>query len=109
MFVLLNLERKSCCQIAKQTGRNVLTVRNWLKKYQKKGIDGLYNTPPPGRSAKKSNAIRLEINELLEKSPIDYGYLEANWTAALLVDYFSKQSLSVLKKTVHRVIKKEVL
>jgi len=106
-FVLLNAEGKSIPQIAKQTGHHSQTVRAWIKRYQADGIQGLYGKKPSGRPPKKSKAVKAEINDLLAKTPLEYGYLEAIWTASLLIDYFSKKFISVSEKTIRRVIKSE--
>jgi transposase len=104
-FVLLNGEGKKPPEIAKQTGYSTQTVRIWIKRYQAQGITGLFHKKAPGRPPIKSDAIKLELNTLLENNPFDYGYQDAHWTTALLVDYFSNQGLIVSRRTVERALR----
>ena len=106
-FILLNGEGKTAPKIAKQTGYSAQTVRVWIKKYQSEGINGLFHKSPPGRSALKSNAVKRVLNDRLESTPSEYGYEDGHWTTALLVDYFSRQSLLVSRKTVERALHAE--
>ena len=106
-FILLNGEGKSAPVIAKQTGYTAQTVRIYIKKYQTEGINGLFHKSPPGRPAIKSEAVKKELNDLLENNPSIYGYQDAHWTTALLVDYFSGQGLTVSRKTIERALHAE--
>ena len=106
-FILLSGEGKTVPKIAKQTGYTAQTVRVYLKRYQAEGINGLFHKSPPGRPALKSNKVKLVLNDLLENSPSVYGYQDAHWTTALLVDYFSGQGLVVSRKTIERVLHAE--
>ena len=104
-FVLLSDEGKTPPKIAKQTGYSTQTVRVWIKKYQAQGIAGLFHKKSPGRPPVKSDAIKVELDTLLENNPFDYGYQDAHWTTALLVDYFSNQDLIVSRRTVERALR----
>ena len=106
-FILLSGEGKTVPVIAKQTGYTAQTVRVYIKKYQAEGINGLFHKSPPGRPALKSNAIKQVLGDLLENAPSVYGYQDAHWTTALLVDYFSVQGLAVSRKTIERALHAE--
>jgi transposase len=105
-YVLLSDAGKSVSEIAKHLSRNSHTVRLWLKRYLEEGISGLKTKKPPGRPAKKAPAIELQIQELLDKSPQDYGYQEAGWQINLLRDWFSKQGINACDNTIVKSLNK---
>lgn len=86
-YVLLADTGKSVSEIAKHLSRSDHTVRLWLKRYLEEGITGLKTKKPP--------AIELKVQELLDKSPEDYG-CQIN----LLRDWFAKQGLKACDNTI---------
>jgi transposase len=105
-YVLLSDNGKSVSEIAQHLSRNSHTVRLWLKRYLEEGITGLKTKKPPGRPAKKAPAIELKVQELLDKSPQDYGYQEAGWQINLLRDWFSKQGINACDNTIVKSLNK---
>ncbi len=105
-YVLLSDTGKSVSEIAKHLSRNGHTVRLWLKRYLEEGITGLKTKKPPGRPAKKAPAIELQVQELLDKSPQDYGYQEAGWQINLLRDWFAKQGIHACDNTIVKSLNK---
>ncbi|VEH37326.1 IS630 family transposase [Legionella sainthelensi] len=98
-YVLLCGEGKSVSETAKISGRNEHTVRLWLKRYITQGITGLKSRSQPGRPARKAPIIESQLEELLGKSPQEYGYQEAGWQINLLRDWFEKQGVSACDNT----------
>jgi len=78
-YVLLSNSGKPVSEIATHLSRNGHTIRLWLKRYQEDGIAGLNSKKQSGRPAKKAAIIESQVQELLSKSPQDYGYQEAGW------------------------------
>lgn len=105
-YVLLSDTGKSVSEIAEHLSRNAHTVRLWLKRYLEKGITGLKTKKPPGRPAKKAPAIELHVQELLNKSPQDYGYQEAGWQINLFRDWFEKQGIHACDNTIVKSLNK---
>ena len=97
LAVLLSDCGQSVPVIAKSIGRHEHTIRSWLKAYLREGIEGLKNTPPPGRTNRKEHEALMILQPVLTKHPSDYGYLEAGWSTHLLVDYLHKQVLRSVK------------
>ena len=91
--------------IAESIGRHEHTIRSWLKAYLRDGIEGLKNTPPPGRTNRKENEALMILQPVLAHHPSDYGYLAAGWSTHLLVDYLSRQGLEASESTVKRALK----
>ena len=58
-YGLRNAEGWSVPQIAQRLDRNEHTMRTWLKAYQTAGLQGLHNTPQPGRPATKSRTWKI--------------------------------------------------
>jgi len=107
LAVLLSDCGQSVPVIAESIGRHEHTIRSWLKAYLREGIEGLKNTPPPGRTNRKEHEALMILQPVLTKHPSDYGYLEAGWSTNLLVDYLSGQGLSVSESTVKRALKRD--
>jgi transposase len=106
LAVLLSDRGQSVPVIAESIGRHEHTIRSWLKAYLRDGIEGLKNTPPPGRSNRKEHEALMILQPVLAKHPSDYGYLEAGWSTHLLVDYLHKQGLEASESTVKRALKR---
>jgi transposase len=105
-YVLLSDSGKSISEISQRLTRNQHTVRLWLKRYKKDGIEGLKDKKQPGRPARKAPLIELHLAELLNKSPQAYGYQEAGWQLNLLRDWFKKQDLYACDNTLVKSLNK---
>ena len=105
-YVLLSDTGKSAPEIARQLGRNIITIRLWLNRYAKEGINGLNTKKASGRPAQKAPAIESRLTELLKKSPQDYGYQESGWQINLLRDWFEKQGIRACEKTFAKALNK---
>lgn len=105
-YVLLSDSGKSVSEIATHLSRNGHTIRLWLKRYLEEGIAGLKTKKQPGRPAKKALAIESRVQELLSKSPQDYGYQEAGWQINLLRDWFAKQGIHACDNTIVKSLNK---
>ena len=101
-YVVLNAEGWSVPQIAQRLDRNEHTIRTWLKAYQTAGLQGLHNTPQPGRPATKAQRVTAHLESLLAQSPSHFGYSEEGWTVDLLRDYLAQHTGDVSDATVRR-------
>lgn len=105
-YVLLSDTGKSVSDIANHLSRNGHTIRLWLKRYLEEGIQGLKTKKQPGRPAKKAPFIESQVQELLNKSPQEYGYQEAGWQINLLRDWFAKQGIHACDNTIVKSLNK---
>jgi len=105
-YVLLSGDGKSVKEIATHLSRNEHTVRLWLNRYKTEGISGLATHQKSGRPAKKAVIIESQLEELLNKSPQDYGYQEAGWQISILRHWFEKQGLSACDNTLAKALNK---
>ena len=69
--------------IAQSLGRHEHTIRSWLGGSLTSGMEGLKDTPPPGRPTRKEQVVLSILEPVIPKSPRSYGYLEEGWSAAL--------------------------
>ena len=101
-YVLLNAEGWSVPQIAQRLDRNEHTIRTWLKAYQTAGLQGLHNTPQPGRPATKGQSVTAQLESLLAQSPSHFGSVEEGWTVDLIRHYLAQHTGDVSDSTVRR-------
>ncbi len=106
LMVLLSSEGKTVSQIAESLKRNPHTVRDWLKRYNSKGIKGLQRKYSPGRPDSKRAKLKKHIQYILTSSPTEHGYQDHVWSVPLIVyDAEQKLGLSVSGDTVTRALK----
>jgi len=106
LMVLMNSEGKTAVTISRILKRHPHTVRLWLKRYQKHGITGLDRLYSPGRPNLLREETKRHIEELLERSPVEFGYKTNLWTVSLMVDYMrTLKGFVVSEDTVERSLK----
>jgi transposase len=96
--------------IAKKLGVTRQTIYGWISFYRsqcnKSFITRLQDRPHSGRLARKSGLILQEIDTLLQKSPRQYGYRHADWTAPLVKQAIQDEhQMDVSTKTIRRCLK----
>ena len=106
LMVIMSAEGHSPIKIAAALKRNPHTVRKWLKQYDKEGTGGLQRQYSPGRPNDARKQVRSAIEEIIEKSPVEFDYQESLWTVSLMVHYLNRQkNLTVSEDTVLRALK----
>jgi transposase len=106
LMVLMSSDGKTVKQIARTLKRNPHTVRDWLKRYQAKGLDGLARKFSPGRPDDKRMKLMEHIAKIVSKPPASFGYQDAAWTVPLIAHYVNNQiGLDVSRDTVVRALK----
>jgi transposase len=107
-LVLLSIEHHSVPEIAELFQTTRVTVRFWIKRFNREGPPGLYDEPRSGRPRKVVEAVKDTLNELVEDDPQQEGYLATFWTVAMLLSVLAhrlkvKLSPSTLRSTLHRL------
>lgn len=105
-YVLLAASGMSAPAISRHLNRNIITIRLWLNRYSQEGVAGLISHKSSGRPAKKAPMIETYLEELLSKSPRDYGYQEAGWQLNLLRDFFEKKGCKACDNTLVKSLNK---
>ncbi len=90
LAVLLSNDGLSPNKISQQIKRNPHTVRDWLKRYREKGIQGLKRHFSPGRPDHKRQQLKHFIPEVINQSPEVFGYPVSLWTSGLIADAFQQ-------------------
>lgn len=105
LMVLLSNDGKSVSEIALMLKRNHHTVRDWLKRYTAKGIKGLSRNYSPGRPSDLREGIKQHIKNIIDDSPIEYGYQDRAWSVPLITTEVNKSlSMNASQKTVTRAL-----
>ena len=107
LMVLMNNEGQSIPKIAKVLRRNPHTVRDWIKRFRDRGIEGLYRNYSPGRPPELRELVESKIDQVIESSPINHGYSVSLWTVLLLQDYLKKQGVAASEDTIERALKRK--
>jgi transposase len=106
LMVLMNADGKNVSEISTLLRRNPHTVRDWLKRYRKKGLTGLSRKFSPGRPDEKRNAVKDRINKIISQPPELFGYVDSVWTVPLIThDIKEKLNISISSDTVIRALK----
>lgn len=84
------------------------TVRDWLNRYNKKGLSGLVPQQRGGSDSKLSDEQLSKVKEVLQQTPRENGYNKSNWTIPLLRlwilrEFGVKYSITGLNELVHRL------
>ena len=82
------------------------TVRNWLKRYEAEGIEGLQDAPRPGSPNLVTPEYAAQVVEVVRRRPRSLGLPFSMWTLARLADYMTEQTgIRVSRETVRRYLK----
>jgi transposase len=108
-MVLLSAEKGlKAEEIAEITRESYITVLRWLKRYQAEGVEGLKDTPRPGRSTTVTEAYRTKLLEVVRRRPRSLGLEYSMWTLRRLADYLAEETgLRISHETVRRELAKD--
>jgi transposase len=76
-----------------------VAVCEWVKRFNKDGVDGLYPIIQPGKPSKATSEQLSKLKQvILEESPENHGYNTGTWTGPLLIDWLDKNMNIQIKK-----------
>ena len=105
IVLLAGEQRESAPAIAKIVRETDQTVRNWLKRYQAEGIEGLKDRPVPGSPVKITKEYEEQLRTVVRLRPRSLGQPYSIWTLERLADYMAEQTgIRVSYETVRRVL-----
>ena len=93
--------------IAQIVRENEQTVRNWLKRYQAEGLEGLSDAPRLGAPKKVTPAYAARLREAVRLRPRSLGLPYSLWPLARLADYMAEQTGIRVEAETVRVYLKE--
>ncbi len=110
-MVLLSAEQGlKVPQIAAIVRESEATVLRWLKRYLAEGLEGLKDTPRPGRPAEVTEAYRATLLATVRRRPRSLGLPFSFWTLQRLGDYLADNTgIRVSDETVRRTLKRRTL
>ena len=92
-MILLAAEQKMTAPtIAALVRETDQTVRNWLKRYEAEGIEGLKSKPQPGSPEKVTPDDKARLLDVVRLRPRSLGQPYSLWTLARLADYLAEQT-----------------
>jgi transposase len=105
-IILLAAEQElSAPAIASVVRESDQTVRNWMKRYEAEGIEGLKDAPRPGSPSKVTPEFATQLVEAVRRRPRSLGLPFSLWTLARLADYMAEQTgIRVTGETVRRYL-----
>ena len=105
-IILLAAEQEmSAPDIASVVRESDQTVRNWMKRYEAEGIEGLKDAPRPGSPSKVTSEYATQLVEAVRRRPRSLGLPFSLWTLARLADYMAEQTgIRVTGETVRRYL-----
>jgi transposase len=105
-IVLLAAENKLIApQIASLVRVNDQTVRNWLRRYEQDGIQGLYDEPRTGAPRKVTDGYEKRLLEVVRQRPRSLEQPFSMWTIQRLVDFLGAEfGIRLSKATIQRLL-----
>jgi transposase len=105
-IILLAAENKLIApQIASLVRVNDQTVRNWLRRYEQQGLQGLSDEPRPGAPRKVTAAYEKRLLEVVRQRPRSLAQPFSLWTIQRLVDFLGEEfDISLSKATIQRLL-----
>jgi transposase len=82
----------------------------WAKRFNKFGLEGLYDKPKTGRKPKIAEAELVWLkNVIVNESPTKYGFNTETWTAPLIVIIIEKHcNISYSDDMIYVILKKKL-
>lgn len=95
-------------EIGKLVRLNEQSVRNWLKRYQSEGIEGLKDVPRPGAEPKITDEYIKMLVTIVRRRPRSMALPFSMWTCQRLADYMAERTgIRVSDETVRRYLAKD--
>ena len=92
-IILLAIEHKLIApQIASIVRTNDQTVRNWIKRFNREGIAGLYDEPRAGAPPKVTAVYKQRLVEIVRRRPRSLGQPYSLWTLRRLADFLAEET-----------------
>ena len=92
-MILLGAEQgMTAPTIALIVRENDQTVRNWMKRYEAEGVEGLKDAPRPGSPRKVTFEYVKQLLDVVRCRPRSLGQSFSMWTLVRLADYMAEQT-----------------
>jgi len=88
--ILLLLEGLKSTKIAELFGISRWSMVKWIHKVNKEGIEGIPDKPRSGRPCRLDDNVLKDLEEALEKSPVEFGLKRNRWDGIMVVEYLKR-------------------
>ncbi len=88
-------------EVSKMLNKGYSTIKLWIGKYKKEGLDGLKDKHRSGRPRK---AEEEKIKQILEDKPQKYGIQEEYWTMRTLKIALQEQGIEYKKSRLYELV-----
>lgn len=92
MILLASEQGMTAPAIAGIVRENDQTVRNWLKRYEAEGVEGLTDAPRPGSPRKVTSEYVKQLVDVVRRRPRSLELSFSMWTLVRLADYMAEQT-----------------
>ena len=92
MILLASEQGMTAPAIAGIVRENDQTVRNWLKRYEAEGVEGLTDAPRPGSPRKVTSESVKQLVDVVRRRPRSLELSFSMWTLVRLADYMAEQT-----------------
>jgi transposase len=98
-IIALSADGRRAPAIARALGLSGICVRQWLKRFNERGLDGLADAPRPGRPATYTPEQVGEVIAASLTKPQDLGLPFASWTLDRLEAYLNEAKGIAIKRS----------
>ncbi|MEL7495958.1 MAG: helix-turn-helix domain-containing protein, partial [Planctomycetota bacterium] len=97
-IVLMNFGGQKVSVIAESAGCSTKTVRRVVNRFVEQGITGLYDRREDNGDLKLDEAYLGRLKEIVDLTPLEFGYYRPTWTRELLVEVMRRERLLAAKE-----------
>jgi transposase len=83
---------------------SVASVYKWADAWRERGLDGMRESPRPGRAHSLDARAERQLETWLADDPRTHGYQAAEWTAPLLLERLNRAGYAVSEHTLRRAL-----
>jgi len=107
LAIALVLEGATRAEAARQTGMDRQTLRDWVHRFNDKGVEGLLSRKPPGPKPKLTSTQLAELHQLVLKGPDPKVHKVIRWRCIdLRAEVARRFSVTVDEITIGRWLRK---
>lgn len=107
LAIALVLEGATRAEAARQTGMDRQTLRDWVHRFNDKGVEDLVSRKPPGPKPKLTSAQLAELHQLVLKGPDPKVHKVIRWRCVdLRAEVARRFSVTVNEITIGRWLRK---
>ena len=93
----LMIENENCTKVAGLIKRSRTTIQNWIKAFNKGGLEAMVSDSPPGRPSRLSEEEKMILKDDVATHPRELGHDFSNWEGKSVSEHI-KNKFGVLLK-----------